>query len=283
MTPSQKDDQRVPTHTPTIDDRLTAALEAARLVGAILLEGLGRPHDVRSKSDDTDLLTEIDLKAEAAVLDYLQSRFPDDAILAEEGGARPGETGTWFIDPLDGTTNFAHAIPFFSVSLAYADDAGVRLGVVFDPVRDELFQGVRGLGAEVNGKALQVSRTANLNRSLLTTGFPYDMRTAQTTNLDHYADLAMLTQGVRRLGAASLDLAYVAAGRFDGYWELRTYPWDASAGMLLVTEAGGMISSTLGPQAPQFEGMSPSSVLATNGHIHEAMLAVLARRAAGQT
>lgn len=261
-----------------IEVRLTAAVNAARTAGAILKEGLGQHHTVRTKSADTDLLTEIDLRAEEALLASLQERFPKDGFLAEESGERAGVEGTWIIDPLDGTTNFAHGIPFFSVSIAFADTSGVRLGVVFDPVRDELFQAALGRGALLNGRPIRVSATPDLNHSLLTTGFPYDVRTTEANNLDNYAALALRTQGVRRFGSAALDLAYVAAGRFDGYWELLSYPWDVAAGMLLVAEAGGTVSQATDREPPRFNGSEGVSILATNGRIHSAMLAALTRR-----
>jgi myo-inositol-1(or 4)-monophosphatase len=262
----------------SIEDRLTTAVNAARAAGAILIKGLGQPHTVHTKSADTDLLTEVDLEAEEAVLHILRERFPEDGFLAEESGERAGAKGTWIIDPLDGTTNFAHGIPFFSVSIAFADTSGVRLGVVFDPVRDELFQAAFSRGALLNGQSIQVSETPDLNRSLLTTGFPYDVRTTKENNLENYAAFALRTQGVRRLGSAALDLAYVAAGRFDGYWELLSYPWDVAAGTLLVVEAGGTVSQTTDREPPRFNGSEGVSVLATNGRIHSAMLAALARR-----
>jgi myo-inositol-1(or 4)-monophosphatase len=265
----------VPDHTSMTEERLQAAIRAARDAATIMRTGLGQEHSVRFKSADTDLLTEIDLQVEAAVAEALRRRFPDEGFLAEESGELIEGRGTWIIDPLDGTTNYAHDIPFFSISIAYASDAGVELGVVLDPIREEMFQAVRGRGAWLNGQAIQVSSTPDLNRSLLTTGFPYDVRTAQANNLDHYADLALRTQGVRRLGSAALDLAYVASGRFDGYWELSTYPWDVAAGLLLVTEAGGVVSQTSGEDLPSFSSPANVSVLATNGRIHSAMLAAL--------
>lgn len=269
----------MPNDTP-IEERLTVAISAARAAGAILSDSLEQPHTVHTKSADTDLLTEVDIEAERVVLGALRDRFPDDGFLAEESGEHPGAEGTWIIDPLDGTTNYAHGIPFFSVSIAYTDSSGIRLGVVFDPVRDELFQAVVDQGAFLNGRPIRVSATPDLNRSLLTTGFPYDVRTTKANNLDNYAALALRTQGVRRLGSAALDLAYVAAGRFDGYWELVSYPWDVAAGLLLVTEAGGTHSQTHGGELPRFSGSESVSVLATNGRIHAAMLAALARQEA---
>lgn len=258
-----------------VEDRLAAAVDAAHAAGSILRDGLHRTHTVRTKTADTDLLTEVDIEAEQAVLGILRGRFPEDGILAEESGQQPGAHGIWIIDPLDGTTNYAHGIPFFSVAIAFSDPTGVRLGVVYDPVRDELFQASAGGGAELNGQPLSVSDTPDLNRSLLTTGFPYDVRTTQANNLDNYAALALQTQGVRRLGSAALDLSYVAAGRFDGYWEVKSYPWDVAAGLVLVKEAGGQVTETSGGPIPAFDGAGGVSVLATNGRIHQAMLAAL--------
>jgi myo-inositol-1(or 4)-monophosphatase len=274
----QEINSRVSKDPHTTEERLAAAIDAAHAAGAILKAGVGGTHHIQTKSADTDLLTEIDLQAEDAVLRTLRARFVEDRFLAEESGEGPGSLGTWIIDPLDGTTNYAHAIPLFSVSIAYADASGVRLGVVYDPMREELFQAVQGGGSQLNGHALAVSDTPDLNQSLLTTGFPYDVRTSQENNLDHYADLALRTQGVRRFGSAALDLAYVAAGRFDGYWEVRSFPWDVAAGVLLVTEAGGKVSQVSGAELPPFAGPEAVSVTATNGRIHDELLAALTRR-----
>jgi myo-inositol-1(or 4)-monophosphatase len=176
------------------------------------------------------------------------------------------------IDPLDGTTNFARGVPFFCVSIACVQDRQPVLGVVFDPMRDELFTASKSEGAALNGRALNVSQTGSLDKSLLVTGFPYDIRTNPENNLSQYALFAVRSLGVRRLGSAALDLAYVAAGRFDGFWEYRLSPWDFAAGMLIVLEAGGRVTRIDGGPDVFRE---PTSILATNGRIHESMLGSL--------
>jgi myo-inositol-1(or 4)-monophosphatase len=258
---------------PSYEDRLTRAIALARTAGALLAHGLGSGAAIEHKGA-IDLVTEYDLKSERVLVDGIRESFPNDAILAEEGGGAAGGS-RWLIDPLDGTTNFAHGLPVFSVSLAYLEEGLIRLGVVYDPTRDELFDALRGGGARLNGRPLRVSSTADLGEALLVTGFPYDIRTASDTNLDFFARFALRSQGVRRLGSASLDLAYVAAGRFDGYWELRLSPWDWGAGILLVQEAGGRVTRVDGDE-DIFR--PPTSILATNGRLHEGMLEVLRGR-----
>jgi myo-inositol-1(or 4)-monophosphatase len=214
----------------------------------------------------------MDARAEALVLDRLAQAFPADAVLAEEGGARSGTSGRrWIIDPLDGTTNYAHGVPMYAVSIALEHAGEVVLGVIFDPSHDELFVAERGAGASLNGRPLAVSSAAVLDEGLLATGFPYDIRDTRDTNLSEYAAFSLRTRGVRRMGSAALDLAYVAAGRLDGYWELRLGPWDAAAGALLVEEAGGRITNLDGGRLD----LEAPSVVASNGLIHEAMLHVL--------
>jgi myo-inositol-1(or 4)-monophosphatase len=251
-------------------DRLTRAVELAQEAGALLRSGLGRVEAVEHKGA-IDLVTEFDLQSEHLLVEGLRRSFPEDPILAEEGGGASGDR-RWLIDPLDGTTNFAHGLPVFSISMAYVEGGTIQLGVVYDPMRSELFQALRGEGASLNGKPIQVSREARLDRSLLVTGFPYDIRTAEETNLDHFSRLTLRAQAVRRLGSAALDLAYVAAGRFDGYWELRLSPWDWGAGILLVREARGRVTRLDG-DPDVFR--PPTSIVASNGRIHEAMLETL--------
>lgn len=255
---------------PSYEDRLTRAIELARQAGGLLASGLGDILSIEHKGA-IDLLTEYDLRSERLLVDGLRQSFPDDPILAEEGGGADGER-RWLIDPLDGTTNFAHGLPHFSVSLAYVDEGHIRLGVVYDPMRGELFHALRGQGARLNERRLHVSRTADLGHALLVTGFPYDIRTAAETNLDEFSRFALRSQGVRRFGSAALDLAYVAAARFDGYWELRLSPWDWAAGILLVQEAGGRVTRLDGSE-DVFR--PPTSIVASNGHVHGQMLATL--------
>ncbi len=254
-----------------LEVRLDFAIEQARRAGALLREGQGRVLEVNHKGA-IDLITEYDLRSEQLLVEAIQEAYPGDAILAEEEGELGEGEARWLIDPLDGTTNYAHGLPIFTVSIAWAVDLRPLVGVVYDPMRDELFHALQGGGAWLNGRRLQVSQERVLESSLLVTGFPYDRRTNPENNLDHFAAFALRTRGVRRLGAASLDLANVAAGRFDGYWEVRLWPWDWAAGMLLVEEAGGRISRTDG--SPDVFAQ-PTSMLASNGLIHEAMVRVL--------
>jgi myo-inositol-1(or 4)-monophosphatase len=258
-----------------IEERLTFAKDLALKAGALLREGIGRVTEIGHKGE-IDLITEFDLRSEQLLIDEINRAYPNDAILAEEDGSiREGEH-RWLIDPLDGTTNFAHGIPVFSVSIAYTQGSRPLLGVVYDPMREELFYAADNRGAWLDDRRLHVSSTASLNESLLVTGFSYDIRTNPETNLDHFAAFALRTHGVRRMGSAAMDLAYVAAGRFDGYWEMRLWPWDWGAGILMVKEAGGKVTRTSGEPDVFTE---PTSILATNGHLHEEMLAVLNRDA----
>ncbi len=259
--------------------RFEVARSMALEAGALLREGLSRRKHVNHKGA-IDLVTEYDLQSEQLIVQGLRKAFPQDAILAEEGGGSQSAQGTWLVDPLDGTTNYAHGIPFFAVSIAYRVQGEIQLGLVYDPVRAELFHTQRGQGAWLNDRRLRVSTTAKLGKALLTTGFPYDIRTHPENNLDHFAAFALRSQGVRRLGAASLDLAYVAAGRFDGYWELRLWPWDWAAGILLVREAGGKVTRTDGGEDVFAQ---PTSILASNGRLHTAMLQVLQEGAVSAT
>ncbi len=253
---------------PTLED-----LEIlARQAGVILRAGYGQSHTIDSKSHAIDLVTETDRRSEAFLLESIQRRWPDHSILAEESGAHGGDERLWYVDPLDGTVNFAHGVPIFSVSIAYAEGDGVRLGVVYDPMRDECFAAERGKGAFLNGQPLRVSATASLAQALLVTGFPYDVWENPDNNLDNFARFAVRSHGVRRLGSAALDLCYVAAGRFDGYWEIRLKPWDVAAGGLIAAEAGALVTNLQGGG----DYLSPpQSIVAANAALHAQMLAVL--------
>ena len=248
------------------------ASETARSAGHLLGSELLRPRRIAYKGAPTNLVTEMDARAEELIVGRLTAAFPDDAILAEERGAQPGRSGRrWIIDPLDGTTNYAHGVPIFAVSVALETDTQVQLGVVYDPSLDELYVGERGRGATVNDQPLQVSAAATLDESLLCTGFPYNIRSTDDTNLREYAAFAVRSRGVRRMGSAVLYLAWLAAGRFDGYWELSLGPWDIAAGSLLVEEAGGRVTNLGGGPLD----LDAPSVVASNGKIHDAILAVL--------
>jgi len=248
------------------------AIEAARAAGDLLRSELAGDRRIAFKGTPTNLVTEMDARAEALILGRLRAAFPADAILAEETGSAAGGSGRrWIVDPLDGTTNYAHGIPLFAVSIALESAGRAQLGVVYDPMSEELYVAERGGGAFVNDRPLGVSTAPTLNESLLATGFPYNIRETSDNNLAEYAAFSVRAQGVRRLGSAVLYLAWLAAGRFDGYWELRTGPWDVAAGSLLVEEAGGRVTGIDGTPL----NLDAPSVLATNGRIHDEMLAVL--------
>jgi myo-inositol-1(or 4)-monophosphatase len=244
----------------------------ARQAGEILRLGYEQEHQVDYKGA-IDPVTEMDHQSEELLLGEIQRLFPGHRIVSEEIGLVPGRAGDqWYVDPLDGTVNYAHGIPFFSVSIAYAHNGIVTLGVVYDPMRDELFAAGCGQGARLNGRSLQVSKVTELQRSLLVTGFPYDAWSTPHNNLEYYGRFAKLTQGVRRMGSAALDLGYVAAGRFDGYWELSLSPWDVAAGGLVALEAGATVTNAEG-QADFIT--PPCSVLAASPGLHIKMKAVL--------
>ncbi len=248
------------------------AIELGRAAGGFLRNELLGPRRIAYKGSPTNLVTEMDARAEALIVDRLLAVFPGDAILAEERGAQAGRSGRrWIIDPLDGTTNYAHGLPIFGVSIALEVDGRVQLGVVYDPNQRELFVAERGAGAFCNDARMTVSAAPTLDASLLATGFPYDIRVTADNNLREYAAFAVRTRGVRRLGSAVLYLAWLAAGRFDGYWELRLGPWDVAAGGLMVEEAGGRLTAITGGPLD----LEASTVIASNGRIHDEMLAVL--------
>jgi myo-inositol-1(or 4)-monophosphatase len=251
---------------------LETATRAAQAGAALIRAAWGKPPRVEHKGD-VDLVTETDLAAEAAVLAILRATFPGDVFVSEEDG-RSGLEGAsrwWWIDPLDGTTNFAHGFPHFAVSIASEDADGLRVGVVLEPITQRVFAAARGMGATLNGAPLRASLTPDLNAALLATGFPYDRRTNPDNNVHRVAHLIRRCQGIRRAGAAALDLAYVAAGWLDGYWEDRLKPWDLAAGALLVREAGGIASDfDLGPLSLQ-----SGRCVASNGHFHEQLAAAV--------
>jgi myo-inositol-1(or 4)-monophosphatase len=247
----------------------------ARKAGEGLRAAYARPRKIDYKGD-IDLVTQADLEAEAAIVSALQAHFPAHAILAEEsaGSVHEASTPTWVIDPLDGTTNFAHGFPVFAVSIALIDSREPLVGVVYDPLRDELFSAARGHGAALNGTTIRVSQIDALRRALLATGFPYDRHVAEDNNTDSFRLFIRRSQGVRRAGAAALDLAYVACGRLDGFWELRLHPWDVGAGILLVREAGGVVTDYAGSPGSDLL-LQGAQIVASNGHIHAEMLGVL--------
>ncbi len=244
----------------------------ARAAGQILRDGYEKDHDIRFKGV-IDLVTEVDHQSEKFLIGEISRRWPESRIVAEESGESGRDGGlTWYIDPLDGTVNYAHGVPVFCVSIACAWDGQTRLGVVYDPLRDEAFTAERGHGAHLNGRALKVSGAAELEKSLLVTGFPYDTWTAKPNNLEYFGRFARMTQGVRRLGSAALDLCYTAAGRFDGFWELSLRAWDVAAGGLIAEEAGARVTNVHGDG----DFMSPPhSILAAGPGVYDQILKVL--------
>jgi myo-inositol-1(or 4)-monophosphatase len=254
---------------PSLEGFLEIATEAALSAGAILQSYWGNLESVQEKGRPGDLVTEADAAAEAAVITILKRHFPDHQILAEESGHQGNAISRflWAIDPLDGTTNYAHQYPFSATSIALLIDGVPQVGVIFDPFHQELFRAAKGLGATLNRKPIQVSKTNTLAQSLLVTGFAYDRRETPDNNYAEFCHLTHLTQGVRRGGSASIDLAYVACGRLDGYWERGLSPWDIAAGIVLVQEAGGQVSAY--DQSPI--DLSSGRILATNTYLHEAL------------
>ncbi|OGP66816.1 MAG: inositol monophosphatase [Deltaproteobacteria bacterium RBG_16_44_11] len=251
------------------------AEQIARKAGVLLKEKLSQKHEIYYK-DEINLVTEADKMSEDLIITAISRNYPGHGILSEESPVIAGaEKLRWIIDPLDGTTNYAHGYPVFCVSIALEDNGVVILGVIYDPMRDEMFTAARGEGTYLNGKKLNTSSTADISHSLLATGFPYDIRKSKENNLDYFISMAKKAQAIRRAGAAALDLAYVAAGRFDGFWELKLMPWDTAAGILMVGESGGTISDISGRDWR----LSSPDVVATNGLIHKQMIKVLKDRA----
>lgn len=259
---------------------LELARRMARSAGAIQRERYETGVEVGVKSSAVDLVTEVDRACEALLVETLERERATDAILAEEGGGRDreGAAWRWIIDPLDGTTNFAHGYPRFCVSIGVEHHGERCVGVVYDPLLDELYHAVRGGGAFLNDRPIRVSRQRHLGRGLLATGFAYDRRSSNDNNLDHFGAFLREARALRRDGSAALDLCYVAAGRLEGFWELKLHAWDVAAGALLVEEAGGRVSDLAGGAMPR----SGVEVVASNGHVHDAMLAVLQRRSRGR-
>jgi len=251
---------------------LETAVGAGRAAGKLLLEYARSGYRVRHKNP-IDLVTDADHAAEQLIISHIRARFPMHRFLAEEQGhIEPSPSPyLWVIDPLDGTTNFAHGYPAYCVSIGLEYQGRCILGVVVDPSRDELFTATEGSGAQLNGQTISVSETSILGASLLVTGFAYDIRETARNNLDHFAKFALKAQGLRRTGSAALDLCYVAAGRFDGFWEVRLNPWDMAAGSVIVQQAKGQLTDFSGAELSIYG----QELVASNGHIHQAMLTVL--------
>lgn len=259
---------------PSGEALLEAAIEAARLGGAILKEGYGQALTITTKSHARDLVTQIDTASERAILGYLGERWPAIGLLAEETGrTRPSTDATWIVDPLDGTMNFTHRYPVFSVSVGCVDREGPLVGVILDPLRDDLFTAIRGAGAFLNGTRLHVSDVAELASGIFSTGFPYFPPEARRLGGDVFTEVVLAARDSRRSGSAAIDLAYVAAGRSEAHYELNLSPHDVAAGLLLVSEAGGRYEAMASPGA----GGWPRGVIATNGSpLHEELMALVA-------
>jgi myo-inositol-1(or 4)-monophosphatase len=250
---------------------LEVAIEAALEGGEILVSEFDRPVEISYKGD-VDLVTQADRRSEQAVVARLRTHFPKHSVVAEEGGGfENGSAFRWFVDPLDGTTNFAHRYPCFAVSIGLEADGELVAGVVYQPITRELFTAAKGEGAYLNQKRIHVSKIDRLSTSLLVTGFPSSKRT-QNPNIHYYWDFTLRSHGVRRDGSAAMDLASVACGRFDGFWEFGLHPWDTAAGVLLVREAGGVVTSFSGqPYRP-----GDRETVASNGLIHQEMRQIAA-------
>jgi len=255
---------------------LSFAVQTARDAGRVLVDRLGRALQISNKGD-IDLVTEADLAAEKLIIERIRSHYPRHAILAEESGLSDGITVVpgksewkWIVDPLDGTTNYAHGYPCFCVSIALERAGRIEIGVIYDPLRDEMFAAERGRGATLNERGISVSSVADLNSAMVCTGFPYDVR-ERPNFARHFATFTMEAQAVRRDGSAALDLASVACGRFDGFWEDGLNPWDIAAGVLLIEEAGGRVTDFAGGTL----NIYTAKVLVSNGKIHQAMMRVL--------
>ena len=246
---------------------LEISAEIAREAGALLSKFFERRVTFELKGEH-DLVTEADRASEQLVIERLRSHFPSHSIVAEEGGGHTGSSDyCWYVDPLDGTTNFAHGFPMYNVTMALEHAGELVAGVIFDPERNEMFSAERGSGAYLNNRRIRVSKVTRIEDSLVATGFPSKKR-HQDVNVHFYYQLAMITHGVRRAGSAALDLAYVASGRLDGFWEFGLKPWDMAAGVLLIEEAGGKCSDMTGAPA----ALRGKHLLADNGAIHDAML-----------
>lgn len=249
------------------------ALKAAYASGLLIKRSVGKISDISYKGRD-NIVTDVDKASEKLIIKIIKGAFPDHSILSEE--RPPMDSGSryrWIIDPIDGTTNFAHAFPFFCVSIALEEDGRVILGVVYDPMREEVFIAEDGKGSALNGRRISVSGVSGLGKSFLATGFSYGV-TRKDRNITHFKNLLSKTQAIRRAGSAALDLCYVACGRFDGFWEMNLRPWDVAAASLIVKEAGGKVTKFDGKPYLHYE----KNILATNGRIHKQIVKVLSKR-----
>ncbi len=250
----------------------SVATSAALQAGDCLLSKLDHIDRI-DKKGAIDLVTEADIASEKCIIKTIRRVFPDDTILCEESGDIPGSSkGRWIVDPLDGTTNFAHGIGLFAVSIAYSIGDDILVGIVLNPVTREFFSAVKGHGAQLNGRTIHVSKIPTMADSLLVTGFPYNFKMILNAVIRRFSNCLEASQGVRRLGTAAMDLCYVACGRFEGFWEQNLQPWDTAAGMLIVREAGGRVSTFDGSA---YDPFGTREILASNGLIHNEMATLL--------
>jgi myo-inositol-1(or 4)-monophosphatase len=259
------------------DELSKCAVEAAIEAGKILQKGFGTSFKISSKEGKNNLVTEYDKLSENYIIKHISQKFPEHVFLAEESG-KTGNKSTnnvrWIIDPLDGTVNFAHSLPIFSVSIAAELNNEIVCGVIYHPILKELFTAVKGKGAFLNGELINVSNNANLDSSMLVTGFPYNVNQNPCACIDHFVNIIKRGIPIRRLGSAALDLAYVAAGRFDGFWEINLNPWDVAAGEILVREAGGRVSQYDNSEYRIYN----QSILASNAKIHDDLSKILLKQ-----
>jgi myo-inositol-1(or 4)-monophosphatase len=253
---------------------LNIAKEAAVEAGKFLKANVGKVKNIERKiGQETNLVTEIDRQSEALIIKKIKEHFPEHSILGEESGANAGTSDyRWIIDPLDGTTNYTHALPIYSVTIGIEFKGEIIVGAIYDPNADELFTAEKGKGAFLNGRKISVSTTETLINALVVTGFPYNVKDNPENVIEHFINFLPVAQGVRRLGSAAIDLAYIASGRFDGYWEVTLQPWDKAAGILLVKEAGGKVTNFSNDNS---DIIYNPNTLATNGIIHDQMLKII--------
>jgi myo-inositol-1(or 4)-monophosphatase len=255
------------------NDLTLIAIQAARQGGAILLDYAKKGFQIHKKDQAINLVTEADLRSEEAIIQTIRHAFPEHQILSEEQGLQkiPTHPIKWIIDPLDGTTNFAHGFPMYNVSIGVEYEGTCVIGVVYDPTRNELFLAQKGKGVTLNGMPIHVSATPKLKEALLVTGFAYNVHTAEDNNLKEFCTFTLRTRGIRRTGTAAIDLCYIACGRFDGFWELHLNPWDTAAGKVIVEEAGGKVTNYAGEPYSIYG----RTIIASNGLIHQEMIEVL--------
>lgn len=254
-----------------MSEYLKFAESIAREAGDVLLEYFHKEHVIDYKGK-IDIVTDVDHRSEELLMSRISAAFPDHDIVTEESAGKEGKgRARWIIDPIDGTTNYAQGFPFFCVSVALEIDGEIRIGVINSPLLGEVFVSERRKGAFLNGERISVSKTEELAKSFLATGFPYDIAQDPYNNINYFSGMALQSLAIRRAGSAALDLAYVAAGRFDGFWELKLHPWDTAAGCLIVREAGGVISQISGDDY----FLESPTILASNGKIHRQMIDAL--------